>query len=162
MKRLIRAQEDIFAMSNVLGRFVSVETNLPFSFYYSPKNSSHGPRVKPILNPQKMRLSDAGTLKLCDDWEFIPGVKDEHFDNKVVNRMKSFFKKYIVLFLLVWEGLADDPALGYYLEGKFTLGDFVETLDFYENYKSDLDNITSVKELEDYCRDNDLVDFYGN
>ena len=162
MKRLIRSSEDIFAMSNVLGKFIKVEKGVPFSFYYSPKNSNHGPRVKPVLNPENMRLSDAGTLKLCDDWEFIPGQKDIHFSARDVAEMKEFFRKYIVLFLLVWDGLADDPALGYYLDGRLELTDFIHTLDFYSDYKEDLDNIQNVSELEDFCRANNLVNFYGN
>lgn len=164
MKRYIYSKEEaILGMSNVLGKFVKVEVGgLPFSFYYSPANSNHGPRVKPVLNAEKMRLSNAGTLKLCDDWEFIPGEKDIHHSNKVVTDMKRFFRKYLILFLLVWEDLADDPALGYYLEGKLTLAEFIETLDFYEDYKEDLDKINSVQELEDFCRANKLVNFYGN
>ena len=79
-----------------------------------------------------------------------------------VEKMKEFFHKYLVLFLLVWEELADDPALGYYLEGKLDLHDFIETLDFYEEYKFDLDDISSVSELEEFCRENNLVNFYGN
>ena len=162
MKRLIHSSEDIFAMSNVLGKFVKVEKKLPFSFYYSPKNSSHGPRVKPVINPEKMRISDAGTLELCDKWEFTPGQNDSAVPKKIIDEMKSFFRKYLVLFLLVWEGLADDPILGYYLEGRLALADFIESLDFYEDYKEDLDAIQTVAELEEFCRKHQLVNFYGN
>lgn len=34
MKRYIKSAEDIFAMSNVRGRHVKVEKDVPFSFYY--------------------------------------------------------------------------------------------------------------------------------
>lgn len=162
MKRMIRMQEDIFAMSNVLGKFIKVENNVPFSFYYSPRNSSHGPRVKPVLNAEKMRISEAGTLALCGDWSFIPGSNDKKASLSAIEDMKQFFKKYLVLFLLVWEGLADDPALGYYLEGRLELSDFIESLDFYEAYKDDLDTIADVQELEKFCRSHNLVNFYGN
>ena len=64
--------------------------------------------------------------------------------------------------MLVWEGLADDPALGYYLEGRFELSDFIQTLDFYEKYQEDLDKVQTVQELEQFCRDNNLVNMYGN
>lgn len=162
MKRYVHSNEEIFGMSNVLGRFIKVEKGVPFSFYYSPASSSHGPRVKPVLSPEKMRLGDAGTLKLCDDWEFVPGKKDEHFSKKIVEQMKAFFRKYLVLFLLVWDGLADDPTLGYYLQGDLELSDFIETLDFYDDYKEDLNKITDVESLEKFCRKNNLVNFYGN
>ena len=150
------------AMSNVLGRFITVEDNVPFSFYYSPRQSSHGPRVKPVLNSSNMRIGDAGTLALCGDWEFKPGRKDIHYSTKVVKSMKNFFRKYLILFLLVWDEQASDPMLGYYLEGRISLNEFIETLDFYEDYQGELDAITNVTELEEFCRRNKLVNFYGN
>lgn len=167
MKRWIHANteetlDDIFGMSNVLGKFIKVEKKPDFSFYYSPKNSSHGPRVKPIMNPEKMRLDDAGTLELCDKWEFIPGVNDQDVPSKSVNKMKRFFRKYLILFLLVWEKEANDPDLGYYLQGQLELSDFIQGLDFYKDYQEDLDNIKTVAELEQFCRDRELVNMYGN
>lgn len=162
MKRYIQSQQNVFAMSNVLGKYIKVEDNVPFSFYYSPRNNSHGPRVKPVLNSEKMRISDAGTLALCDDWAFTPGKSDSRFSNKVVIQMKAFFRKYLILFLLVWEELADDPLLGYYLEGRAPLSEFIESLDFYNEYADDLDQIETVSELEQFCRNNDLVNMYGN
>jgi len=162
MKRLVYSIEDIFAMSNVLGRFIKVENNVPFSFYYSPRNSSHGPRVKPILNPSKMWLSKAGTLKLCDDWEFTPGQDDKHISSKVVNEMKAFFRKYLVLFLLVWDLQLPDPLLSYYFQGQIPLSEIIESLDFYDEFKNELDKMSTVFELEEFCRNNDLVNFYGN
>lgn len=162
MKRYVHSIEDIFAQSNVLGRFIKVEKGIDFSFYYSPRNSSHGPRVKPIMNPQNMRIANAGTLELCDDWNFTPGKNDQHCSNKEVNEMKAFFRKYLVLFLLVWDQIADDPSLGYYMQGQFSLSEFIQTCDFYEDYKGELDQINDVAELEQFCRDNKLVNFYGN
>jgi len=162
MYRIVKSSKAIFAMSNVLGRFIKVEENVPFSFYYSPRNSSHGPRVKPVLNPEKMRISDAGTLALSGSWKFIPGKNDKSASEQLVDDMKKFFRKYLVLFLLVWEGIADDPALGYYLEGRLDLSEFIKTLDFYEKYQKELDAITSVQELEQFCRDHNLVNMYEN
>ena len=164
MKRLVYSNEDaIFGMSNVVGRFVKVEENgLPFSFYYSPCNSSHGPRVKPVLSPNRMWLDKAGTLKLCDDWEFVPGATDKHVSASLIRTMKDFFRKYLVLFLLVWDKQVADSDLGNYLEGKIDFSEFVEGLVFYNEYKDELDNIDSAPALEDFCRANNLVNFYGN
>lgn len=164
MKRYVHASEDLFAMTNVLGKFIKVEKNVPFSFYYSPKSEvmAHGPRVKPILNPNMMRTSDVGTLKLCDDWAFVPGKQDEHPSAKSIHNMKRFFRKYLVMVLLVWDQLVPDPLLGLYLEGRASLQEFIQSLDFYDEFKEGLDNISDVQELEQFCRDNDLVNFYGN
>lgn len=162
MKRYIHSSEDIFAMSNVRGRHIKVEKEVPFSFYYSPRNSSHGPRVKPLFNPNTISMDAAGTLKLCDDWEFIPGTYDKKHSSSDVRGMKAFFRKYLVLFLLVWDKLIDDPELEDYFRGDTTLHDFITCLKFYEDYKEELDKIKDVQKLEEFCRDNDLVNFYGN
>lgn len=162
MKRWIHTKEDIFAMSNVRGKHIKVEKNVPFSFYYSPMNSSHGPRVKPVLNPEKMNLDDAGTLKLCDDWEFVPGAKDTRPSRKLVKEMKDFFHKYLVLFLLVWDKKVDDPMLEDYFRGDISLKEFIQDIVFYDEYKEVLDEIDSVEKLEEACRRNNLVNFYGN
>lgn len=162
MKKYLRGQDAIFAMSNVRGRYIKVESGIPFSFYYSPKNSSHGPRVKPVLDPDKMKMADAGTLKLCDDWAFKPGANDKRAASDIVQLMKQFFRKYLVLFLLVWDSQVDDPLLEDYFRGDITLAEFIQDLDFYGDYSKELDRINTVSELEKFCRDNNLVNFYGN
>lgn len=162
MKRYIHSSENIFAMSNVRGKYIKVEKDIPFSFYYSPRNSSHGPRVKPVLDPSKMNLSDTGTLELCDDWKFTPGSRDRHYSSKVVNSMKDFFRKYLVLFLLVWDMQLDDPELEDYFRCDISLHELIADLSFYEEHKVELDKINSVTQLEDFCRKNRLVNFYGN
>ena len=68
MKRI--AHENIYGMSNVRGNRIRVYPGMqPFSFYFSEKSDNHGIRVKPLFNPDKVHISEAGTLKLCDDWE---------------------------------------------------------------------------------------------
>ena len=62
----------------------------------------------------------------------------------------------------MWDKHIDDPLLEDYFRGDINLNEFMEQIDFYGGHKVDLDKITSVKELEDYCRDNNLVNFYGN
>lgn len=162
MKRYISSSEDIFAMSNVRGKYIKVEKDVPFSFYYSPRNSSHGPRVKPVLNPDRMNLRETGVLRLCGDWKFTPGPYDKHHSDADVARMRDFFRKYLILFLLVWDTQVPDPELEDYFRGDITLKEFIQEIDFYSEYSSELDKINSVSELEQFCRDNDLVNFYGN
>ena len=48
------------------------------------------------------------------------------------------------------------------MEGKMNLHEFIESTDFYDSYEEDLNKINSVAELEDFCRANKLVNFYGN
>ena len=155
-------QDDILYMSNARGKYIVNPHALPFSFYFSGKQSSHGPRVKPIFNDSRMITAKAGTLKLCDDWNYIPGVDDKNVPNKQISEMKRFFKDYIVLFCLVWELNLSDPVLADYFEGRASFKDLIKDIDFYDKYKTELDKINDVKELEEFCRRNNLVNFYGN
>lgn len=131
MKRYIKSHDDIFAMSNVRGRYIKVEKNIPFSFYYSPRNSSHGPRVKVIFNPDRMKQGLAGNLMLCGDWDFTPGENDSSVSSKEVNKMKEFFRKYLILFLLVWDGHSDEPDPEDYFRGDIDLHELISRIDFY-------------------------------
>lgn len=161
MKKWIHATEDIVAMSDVRGKYVTVE-NIPFSFYYSVRNSNHGPRVKVTMNGQNMRPNKMSSLKICDDWSIDINDQDSRISSKDLNSMKEFFRKYIVLFLIVWEDLISEPDLGDYLEGKISLQEFIQDTDFYTDYSDELDTIDSVTELEEFCRNNNIVNFYGN
>ena len=59
-----------------------------------------------MFNPEKLLKSKVGNLKLCDDWEYLHGVDDDHVDNKDIRKMIAFFKKYIVLFRMVWDAVS--------------------------------------------------------
>lgn len=163
MKRYIRSAEDITAMSNVRGNLVKNPNKLPFSFYFSSKNGNvHGPRVKTSFDPSKLRLSKTGTLKLCDDWEFIKNPQDRDVSESEIKKMKEFFRKYLILFLLVWDDYIGDPVLEDYFEGDITLHEFITELDFYEEFRDILDEINTVEDLETFCRENGTFNFYGN
>lgn len=163
MKRLIYSSDTILCMSNVRGARVKRPSALPFSFYFSAKDGvSHGPRVKPSFNPEKLRMDQAGTLKLCDDWEYIPGKDDTGISMRQIQEMKAFFRANIVLFCLVWDLHVSDPTVQDYFQGQASLKDIITELDFYEEYRKDLDVIQDVTKLDKFCRDNNLVNFYGN
>ena len=163
MKRVICSEEPIFAMSNVRGKYVVNPHNLPFSFYFSSGSGvSHGPRVKVMFNAEKLKSSLTGTLKLCDDWEFIPGVNDKSVKSDKVSEMKLFFKEYIVLFCAVWDEQMQDATLEDYFKGDITFQEMLKDLDFYNEYSESLSKIHDVKTLEDFCRSNNIVNLYGN
>lgn len=162
MKRVITSSDAILCMSNVRGKYVKNPHSLPFSFYFSSGSGvSHGPRVKVLFNPEKLKLSLTGNLKLCDDWEFIPG-KQDNVNAKGINDMKSFFRKYLVLFCAVWDEQIGDGDFDDYLKGMISFDSLLENLDFYEEYEDDLKSIHDVESLEDFCRSNNLVNMYGN
>lgn len=161
MKKWVHGSEEILAMSNVRGRFIVVE-DVPFSFYYSVMNGNHGPRVKVTMNSDNLRPNRMSSLKLCDDWELIQNEQDSRISAKDLNEMKQFFRKYLVMFLLVWEDYISEPALGDYFEGKISFSDFVSGLDFYGDWVEEMDEIHDVAELEKFCRKYNLVNMYGN
>lgn len=161
MKRVIYSAEEIVAMSNVRGKYVKVD-RIPFSFYYSVKNSNHGPRVKVTMNAEKLRPMRMSSMKLCDDWNIDRNDQDTEISGKDEKQMKEFFRKYLILFLIVWSDLVSEPELADFMEGRIDLHQFIVDTDFYEDYKEDLNKIDNVADLEAFCRKNNLVNFYGN
>lgn len=152
----------VLCMSNVRGNKVRVQKNLPFSFYFSAQQGQHSIRVKPMFNPTKLRDDLVGTLKLCDDWEYIPGPDDKDVSNDDIQKMKKFFRKYLVLFAATWDRQLADGDVYDYLVGDSTLPELIETFDFYSDYAKELDDISGVVELEEFCRAHNLVNMYGN
>ena len=146
-------------MANVVGKYVKRPNKLPFSFYFSAQNDSHSIRVKPSFNAERLIKSQIGTLKLCDDWEYTPGPDDKDVKQKEINKMKDFFRTYLVLFCAVWDMQLSEYPVQKYFEGDFPLQKVMEDLDFYT---PEMDEIKTIEELEDYCRMNNLVNFYGN
>ena len=162
MKRLIQ-DDAILAMSNVRGKFVKNPSALPFSFYFSSGvEYPHSIRVKPSFNPEKLKPSMTGILKLSDDWGFIPGPNDGNISESEIAEMKAFFRRYIVLFSAVWDEQMQDGVLADYFRGDITFNEMLTDLDFYEEYRSELDTIDNVEDLEKFCREHNLVNMYGN
>ena len=162
MKRCIHSFEDILCMSNIRGRKIKVTGSKPFSFYFSSKNSSHSIRVRPIFNPDKIRMDKVGTLKLSDDWSYIPGPDDKHVSKSDIEKMKQFFKENIVLFAAVWDNQLYDTDVEDYLYGEIDLQELIQQFPFYEDYEDELENVKTISEFTEFCRANNLVNLYGN
>lgn len=171
MKRYIRNtnynnQDAIFAMANIRGKHVKVPGRLDFSFFFSPKDVTegkeitHGLRVKPIFNPEKMSLDMAGTLKLHGDWEYIPGTNDKKVAAKDVRRMKAFFKEYKTLFAAVWEKALLPDSLYDYFRGTITFEEMLEDFDFYDELKEEIEDVNSLIELTDLVREYRLFNLW--
>lgn len=154
------SQDNIMCMANLLGRDVRVPNPLPFSFYFSTKNSPHGIRVKPIFNPEKMSADVVGNLELCDSWEYTPGKNDSHVDGRSIRKMKAFFRKYKVLFAAVWGKELQESSLTDYFRGYISFEQLLQSFEFYESYKEDLDDIESIEELTEFVRENSLFNLF--
>lgn len=163
MEQENRSNEDMLWMSCVRGKDVKNPHQLLFSFCFSSgKGAAHGPKVKPMFNPEKLKLSLTGTLKLCEDWKYIPGKDDLSIDAGGIREMKGFFREYIVLFCAVWDENLQDGVLDDYFTGRASFEEMLKDLDFYNEYQSDLAAVHDVKSLESFCRSNNLVNMYGN
>lgn len=144
-------ENDIFCMSNLRGKDIKIE-KLPFSFFFSERESSHAIRVKPVFNPNKISKSSFGTLELHGDWKYTPGPDDKNVSQKQIQEMKNFFKKYKVLFAAVWEGVLPEVPLQNYFQNYIDLSELITEFDFYESYKEDMDNIDNIEQLEEFVR----------
>ena len=160
MKRLLyhsKNHEDIFAMSNVVGKFVKNPNKLPFSFYFSQKgDNKHGIRVKPMFNPNKLSVRLCGNLELHSNWNYTPGPDDKNISSKQIKQMKDFFRTYKVLFAAVWEEELQEYALEDYLRGLCSWEDMMHEFEFYEEYHQELDQIQNCEELESFVRENNI------
>lgn len=159
----VKTEDCLFEMSNVRGKYVKNPQKLKFSFYFSSKDgNSHGIRVKPMFNSEKLIKSKCGTLSLHTDWKFVPGSDDKSVSAKDIKQMKDFFRKYLVLFCMVWEEQLTDGELEDYFVGTITWDELLSGISFYDKYEKELKEITSVEDLEVFCRDDQLVNFQGN
>lgn len=163
-------EEYLIEMSNVVGKYVKNPEKLPFSFYFSSGvDVPHSIRVKPMFNPEKLKKSLTGTLKLSDDWKYIPGENDKNVSEQEIKEMKKFFKDNIVLFVLVWDEFLQDSVVEHYFLGDLSFQEMLKDLDFYEKLP-ELKRCKTIKGFEKCIRNNleilhklgYNVNFYGN
>ena len=166
MKLTIKESEILFEMSNMRGKYVKNPHRLKFSFYFSPKDAveskeiKHGLCVKPIFNPEKMNIADAGVLKLHSDWEYIPGNNDKDVSSSDIRDMKQFFKTYKTMFAAVWEKALPPDSLYDYFRGTITFDELLKEFEFYDDYKEELKEISDLTALTDFIRDHDLFNLW--
>lgn len=156
-------EDRMFEMANIRGKRVKNPKRLNFSFYFSSKDgNSHSIRVKPVFNPEKLIISKCGVLELHGDWEYTPGSDDKSVSNKDIAKMKEFFRKYLVLFCMVWDEQLTDGELEDYLLGLISWEELLSGITFYTEYSKELSEISDVESLESFCREHKLVNMYGN
>ena len=150
-------REILFEMAGIRGKTVKNPARLPFSFYFSTKDAveskdvQHGLRVKPVFNPESIKLSELGTLKLHGDWQYIPGPNDTNIKSKYIKEMKDFFKKYKILFAAVWEHALPHDIVEDYFRGHATFEDILPEFEFYDTYKNLINSFNGhgIKTFED-------------
>ena len=142
--------ESLMEMSNIRGKDVKRDY-IELSYFFSRKdNNPHGIRVKILFNRDRMTRNPDGYLKLSDDWEYVPTPGSKHIDSKIINDVKSYFKKYKVLFAAVWEDYLDAPDLEDYIKGRIDWSDLITAMTS--------NNEMANKELEDIKVEDNLIE----
>ena len=164
MKRSIEissdSQDDIFCMSDLRGKDIVIPHKMPFSFFFSEKESDRAINVKPVFNPDKISKSSFGTLELHGSWKYTPEPDDRNVPKKLIIEMVQFFKEYKVLFVGVWEGVLYDGAVIDYFRGIIDFPELLTEFDFYGEYKIEMNKLTTVADLEKFVRDNNLFNMW--
>ena len=165
MKRLVRASEDIFAMSKIVDKYAidDVAANLKRFIYFSECNASHGPRIKFYGGSKETSSTkDAPTLaydvsgnctvELADlmDKKNCPNA----FDDAYLTKLEWFINKYKPILLLVWFKHLDEADALAYFHGQISLDELIDDVDYRIPQ-----NIRDLLQLDSYCRANDLYIF---
>lgn len=157
MKRLIHSPEDIFAMSKVLNKYAIPEVSKVVGkyVYFSESNSSHAPRIKFYGGTKETSSTkDAPTFAFDVDGnctlELASWMNKKNcpnaFDKEYLSNLESFVKNYKSILLLVWfKHLDEGDALAYF-HGQISFRELLNECEFYIP-----EEVTSVKQLDDYC-----------
>jgi len=165
MKRIIRAQEEVFAMSKILDKYAipSVKNDLTKFIYFSESNSSHGPRIKFYGGTKETSSAkDAPTLAFDIDGQCSLELADwmnkkncpNAFDSNCLNKLHHFVETNLCILLLVWFRHLDEADALAYFHGQIGLNDLTSDIEPEINQE-----IFNLVELDDYCINNNLYSF---
>lgn len=133
-------------LTSLRGKDVKLE-NINFSFYFSRKWKNDKCNVKICWN-RNMITSNFNILEICGN--YLYRANNQIVDEKELDKVKNFFKKYKVLFAAVWEEKLDTNDLAFFLRSQIS---FDELLDcFYNMDKNLIKGCKSLKELEECVR----------
>ncbi len=146
----------LMEMANVVGNKVTLESRLPFSFYFSSKKSIHNRhsiRLKVIWNPNKAPDDADGYFELHGNYEYIRASHKYKPTAKELETARNFCKKYKVLFAAVWEGVLDPDPLQDYFKGRIKLNELLSKFDIEDDMQYYyLNHCKSLEELETCVR----------
>lgn len=140
MKRYIRSQEDIFAMSKISSKYAvpDVKQNIDNFVYFSECNSSHGPRIKFYGGTKETSTTkEAPTLAFdvdgnCEvelaDWMNKKNCPNA-FNDDCINKLSDLINRYLPVFLLVWFKHLDEADALAYFHGQISLYDLIDSTD---------------------------------
>ncbi len=135
--------QHLLEMANLVGKTVNTDV-INFSFYFSDKFvANHGIRVKIIWNRNKMQGDNSGYLELHGDYKYESSNDSKKILNKEIEKARTFFQKYKILFAAVWECELDPNYVVDYLRKKI---DFKELLNGFDELEND--NLNDWKNIK--------------
>ena len=145
----------------------SIYGNIGEFIYFSPCNSSHGPRIKfyggtadssTTKTAPSMKFDNNGntTLELAD-WmtkKNCPNAFDKHY----IENVSKFVKMTYPVLLLVWFNRLDEAEALDYFEGRESLNELLTFVNF-GNIDIDINTIETMSDLDDICQEYNLYNF---
>ena len=135
--------------------------------YFSPCNSSHGPRIKfyggtketsETRTAPSMKFDVNGNTEVeVFDWMNKKNCPNA-FDKTYVENVTNFVKMTYPILLLVWFKRLDEAEALDYFQGRETLQELLDFIDF-DNNDINKTQIKTVTELDNVCKQFDLYNF---
>ena len=161
MKRVLK--EDVFGMSMVRAKHVreDVKQYIPVFVYVSHSDRGHGPRLKfnggtsetnKSRTAPTLAFDNNGNCKfITQSWMDKKNCPNA-FDRTVVSNLSKFVNAVLPLLLLMWYERIDEAAVVEYLVQVESFEDVVSEIGAPPE-------VTTMKELDKYCRENNLYSF---
>lgn len=152
---LSKSEGLLLEMANLRGNDVKLVSNLPFSLFFSTKSAvhnAHAIRVKVLWNPHKMTATPDGQLWLHGNYSYEVFSHKYKPTARELNILRTFCKKYKVLFAAVWEEKLDAQDLIDYFADRLTLSSLLATINLQKEFDpEDVNyyNLNHCKSLED-------------
>ena len=161
MKRVLK--EDVFGMSMVRAKHVreDVKSYIPVFVYVSHSDGGHGPRLKfnggtsetnKSRTAPTLAFDNNGNCKVVTQSWMDKKNCPNAFDRTVVSNLSKFVNAVLPLLLLMWYERIDEAAVVEYLVQVESFEDVVSEIGVPSN-------VTTMKELDKYCRENNLYSF---
>lgn len=136
--------------------------------YFSPSNSSHGPRIKfyggtkessTTKNAPTMSFDVNGNTQV----ELVNWMNKKNcpnaFNNDYVIKVENFIKTTLPILLLVWFSKLDEADALEFFKGNLSINDLILCMDVDEVTQIELIKAHTLKELHKICKTQDLYKF---
>ena len=154
----------LMEVASVRGKYMAVEKNFPFSFYFSDRRTVHGRhgiRIKVQWNANKINPKDAdGYFELHINMDYVAGSHKYKPSGDELSFARAFIKKYKVLFCTVWDGVLDAEDLEEYFKGIVSFVELKSLFNLKGREYYDVNHAKTLEELEEVVRKSEIFNMY--